>query len=258
MDNEIESFLEVDEIEEDEELINVTVPKHSKLYKFIIIVICLAIFASTTFIGLKLQGKAEANADISTICTDIASTAEKTVSDKYKIRTLAFPDNSGSYISGQVNITKDDIHKLNKVELEELFNFLNSRNEFNFITIKFSDDTGILVLPGNNSTYFYGRINENGLISKLTGTVIYEEEKGYSYYVNNTEVIISQHPTDTGVTANFSESTEDYDNSEVVYITASGTKYHKNGCSYLSKSMVSISLEKAISGGYSPCSRCIE
>lgn len=258
MDNEIESFLEVDEIEEDEELINVTVPKHSKLYKFIIIVICLAIFASTTFIGLKLQGKKKANADNSTTYTEIHAKEEITVSDKYKIRTIPYPDNAVTYSGGQVNITKDDIHKLNKVELEELFNFLNSRNEFNFITIKFSDDTGIVVLPGNNSTYFYGRINENGLISKLTGTVIYEEAKGYSYYVNNTEAIISQHTTDEGVTANSSEITEDYDNSEVVYITASGTKYHKNGCSYLSKSMVSISLEKAISGGYGPCSRCIE
>ena len=42
---------------------------------------------------------------------------------------------------------------------------------------------------------------------------------------------------------------------EIVYITNTGSKYHRAGCSYL-KSKKAITKEQAISQGYSPCSRC--
>ena len=42
----------------------------------------------------------------------------------------------------------------------------------------------------------------------------------------------------------------------IVYITASGSKYHEEGCGYLRKSCYEISLEQAVSRGYTPCSRC--
>lgn len=41
-----------------------------------------------------------------------------------------------------------------------------------------------------------------------------------------------------------------------VYTTDTGTKYHADGCQYLSKSKIPISLEKAISSGLTPCSKC--
>ena len=41
-----------------------------------------------------------------------------------------------------------------------------------------------------------------------------------------------------------------------VYITESGSKYHKSGCSYLSKSKIPISLSEAKAQGYTACSRC--
>lgn len=40
-----------------------------------------------------------------------------------------------------------------------------------------------------------------------------------------------------------------------VYVTDTGSKYHKAGCSYL-KSSNEISLSDAIAWGYEPCSRC--
>lgn len=43
---------------------------------------------------------------------------------------------------------------------------------------------------------------------------------------------------------------------EIVYITATGSKYHRSGCSYLSKSKISISLSSAKAKGYTACSRC--
>lgn len=44
--------------------------------------------------------------------------------------------------------------------------------------------------------------------------------------------------------------------SSQVYVTASGKKYHRSDCTYLSKSKQSISLSEAKSKGYSPCSKC--
>ncbi len=40
-----------------------------------------------------------------------------------------------------------------------------------------------------------------------------------------------------------------------VYVTRTGSKYHRAGCRYLSKSMISITLSEA-KAKYSPCSVC--
>jgi len=47
----------------------------------------------------------------------------------------------------------------------------------------------------------------------------------------------------------------DDDNFQTVYITKTGTKYHRAGCQHLSKSSIPISLAKAIAS-YGPCSQC--
>lgn len=52
-----------------------------------------------------------------------------------------------------------------------------------------------------------------------------------------------------------SSNSSDADSSKIVYVTNSGTKYHRSGCSYL-KSKRSISLSEAKRLGYTACSRC--
>jgi len=49
---------------------------------------------------------------------------------------------------------------------------------------------------------------------------------------------------------------EEYPDEDIVYTTKSGTKYHKQDCTYLSSSKIPISLEQAINEGKEPCSRC--
>lgn len=44
--------------------------------------------------------------------------------------------------------------------------------------------------------------------------------------------------------------------SYTVYITNTGKKYHRSGCSYLKKSQSAISVNSAKAQGYTPCSRC--
>ena len=41
-----------------------------------------------------------------------------------------------------------------------------------------------------------------------------------------------------------------------VYATATGTKYHSAGCSYLRSSSIRMTLKEAIARGLTPCSRC--
>ena len=44
--------------------------------------------------------------------------------------------------------------------------------------------------------------------------------------------------------------------SQTVYVTNTGSKYHRAGCQYLRKSKIPISLSDAKAQGYSACSRC--
>lgn len=44
--------------------------------------------------------------------------------------------------------------------------------------------------------------------------------------------------------------------SPMVYATDTGTKYHRDGCQYLTKSRIPLTLIKAKSSGLGPCSRC--
>lgn len=61
----------------------------------------------------------------------------------------------------------------------------------------------------------------------------------------------------TNATESYSNIKQNEDVKEnVVYITKTGKKYHRDGCSSLSKSKIEISREVAESKGYSPCSIC--
>lgn len=44
--------------------------------------------------------------------------------------------------------------------------------------------------------------------------------------------------------------------SDMVYITHAGTKYHKDGCMHLNDTKQEISLNEAIREGYEPCAVC--
>ena len=50
--------------------------------------------------------------------------------------------------------------------------------------------------------------------------------------------------------------TKQYQQSQAVYITRTGKKYHRDGCSYLRQSKIEISLKDAKARGYTACSRC--
>lgn len=47
-----------------------------------------------------------------------------------------------------------------------------------------------------------------------------------------------------------------HSDSVIVYVTKTGTKYHRDGCRYLAKSQFAITLAEAKEEGYEPCSKC--
>ncbi|MDY4429678.1 hypothetical protein [Evtepia sp.] len=53
-----------------------------------------------------------------------------------------------------------------------------------------------------------------------------------------------------------SSSSSSETQSQTVYITRTGSKYHRNGCQYLRQSQIAISLSDAKARGYTACSRC--
>lgn len=55
---------------------------------------------------------------------------------------------------------------------------------------------------------------------------------------------------------NSAQTTDTDITSTTVHITDTGTKYHRAGCSSLSKSDYEISLQDAKNAGYTPCSKC--
>ena len=49
---------------------------------------------------------------------------------------------------------------------------------------------------------------------------------------------------------------QNYNINTIVYVTNTGSKYHRSTCSYLRQSKIAIDKTKAIKQGYTPCSRC--
>jgi hypothetical protein len=46
------------------------------------------------------------------------------------------------------------------------------------------------------------------------------------------------------------------DQTQTVYITRTGKRYHRDGCRYLASSRIPISLKDAKANGYTPCKVC--
>ncbi|WP_455714824.1 ComEC/Rec2 family competence protein [Anaerosporobacter sp.] len=103
-----------------------------------------------------------------------------------------------------------------------------------------SEETLSLLKKNNIKTY---RTDENGtIIATSTGS----------------KITFSAKATDlSNVNASTSSKDETSNsNYNVVYITSSGTKYHKSSCSYLKGNKTKTTVKKAKEDGYEPCKTC--
>lgn len=108
--------------------------------------------------------------------------------------------------------------------------------------------SSVLKLLKQNNIHVY-RTDENGTITATsTGTKITFDAK-----VSN----INENDKKSGNIETVTRKNTSKDISgTIVYITKTGTKYHRASCSYLRKSKIKITLKKAKEEGLTPCSRC--
>lgn len=89
----------------------------------------------------------------------------------------------------------------------------------------------------------------------------YESGKNVSSYSTTAKPHVYKAQSASGASANNtttnkSTSSSSTTKSTTVYITNTGSKYHRYGCQYLRQSCIAISLSSAKAQGYTACSKC--
>ena len=147
-----------------------------------------------------------------------------------------------------------------------------------YVTICLDDGCGLVFSKGNRTTATYGTLDENSYIDDVRGLVLQREDGTFIYSPNETsseasapaqqianaiptaddaaQPAVSPAPPKDATTSAATTVSSASAARNTVYITASGTKYHRAECSYLHDSKISISASEARARGYSPCSRC--
>ena len=101
------------------------------------------------------------------------------------------------------------------------------------------------------------RTDEIGTI-KITSDGTSYEINGVTLNTETTESIINENTELKETDSKYeleSETASDTEN-YIVYITKTGSKYHKESCDSLSNSKIETTKQEAISQGYEPCKKC--
>lgn len=144
-----------------------------------------------------------------------------------------------------------------------------SRNEELGIASDWTEDTESSVLS-NPEYYFYNSYDDGYSDGYAEGkSAGYDEGKtdgynsGYSNgfsegkeSVKTTASTASTASSPSSSSSGTSTPAVSEPQSVTVYITNTGSKYHRSGCQYLRKSCIPISLDDAKSQGYTACSKC--
>ena len=126
--------------------------------------------------------------------------------------------------------------KKNKIDFGNLFAYIIWIFIFVFI-----------IFWNNIFDFFNGKTNTLNITTSTN--VVYSIQ---STTQNSTKKIV---PLNNTTSVNNNDTSLINEISETVYITRTGSKYHRDYCSYL-KSKIPISKSDAIKRGYTPCSRC--
>lgn len=99
------------------------------------------------------------------------------------------------------------------------------------------------------------RTDEVGTIVVTTDGKTYTLDKNASTIQNNAPPVVAETTPEPVQEESIEEQAPVTQNDVVVYVTRTGSKYHRYGCSYL-KSCIETTLSSAKSSGCSACSRC--
>lgn len=174
---------------------------------------------------------------------------------------------------GSVFAQKKQIKALSQKKFYSFCKNTIGKSELKWLTIRFEDSTGLVFIGNDYSFASYCQLDENDFIKASLGKVILNNAHKYIYISENDSVpptaatseprsttqaesSAAKETTKATTGKGTEESTRNDANSDIVYITNSGTKYHRATCSYLSSSRIEIKLSEAKKKGYTPCSRC--
>lgn len=165
----------------------------------------------------------------------LGSSTGKTTENKISVETSANLEPTLTEKEEQIQENQkqiEDLQKENKALIEEKQNLENENNQLQEEKQNLQNEKS--KLEEENKTL-------NTQIQNLKET-------------SSTKSSTSNTVTSTQNTQN--STTKQNTNSNIVYVTKTGTKYHKSNCSYLKNSKIEMSLTDAKAQGYTPCSRC--
>lgn len=195
--------------------------KEAKYNKKIAVIMCAGFcFVSFCIFGVRANEK---NKVVSTLSNDVATI---NVSNESNIEN--------NIVNNEVEITKAN-NSINNIVNDNNTETSNIATASNNVLNKSEEHTSIENVKAAKTT-------END--SKIDSMTAKDKSKSSS-----SSSLENAEKTTTGT----HDSTE---NSETVYITSKGKKFHRAGCRYLKNSSEAISRSSAISSGYSPCSVC--
>ncbi|MGN1419850.1 MAG: zinc-ribbon domain-containing protein [Acutalibacteraceae bacterium] len=251
--------------------------------------VCLAVFLAGKIISQKnLANLSTAPVSLTSVTEDLTRTAftqtnenDETAGIKSNNILLSascetFPAfGIENQIRAVITAEKSQAQALSGEEFSDFCSNTIENGNYAWVTVSFSDSTGIVFVGNNTDLISYGQIDENGLIVKPYGYIIRQSDSSYVYkniLQNETgstaqasaeesekepEASAETEASVKASTESLSQTAAD-ESSQTVYVTASGTKYHKAGCSYIKNSSTAsaVSKDKAVEQGYTPCSRC--
>lgn len=115
---------------------------------------------------------------------------------------------------------------------------------------------GHVMIPAN---FLVNVLSATYTWDNVTNSIFINSNDTYTWLINTPEYISSKNAKAIQRYNNYSNNTSSVysDNtSQTVYITKTGSKYHRSGCRYLRQSKIAIDKSSAISQGYDPCSVC--
>lgn len=125
--------------------------------------------------------------------------------------------------------------------------------------IQHSDEYKVYRATSKSGTYKYIATTDESWyrdysISK--GKRYYYKVKAISYGDYNNSELSNWHSGKVAKPKAKVTTTASHTNSQTVYLTRTGSKYHRAGCRYLHSSSIPVSLSSAKSNGYTACSVC--
>lgn len=160
---------------------------------------------------------------------------------------------------GYIELDKDSAQNdVSEKDFVEFYKTVVKNSDLNYITIDFSDGTGIVFIPGLKQAEYCeiddtgSNINEIGLITWKKNKVTYR----------TAEEIEAEEAAEAAVAAaeeekeQYVEELEEEPKETVVYITNTGAKYHTGSCRTLKDSKIETTLSSAKAQGYEPCGIC--